>query len=69
LPIRIESFAAEQAVSTAALYPLAKAHGLSFADRACLALGIQEEAEVLTTEKKMAKTDIPVKVVLIRGSH
>jgi len=69
LPIRIDSFSASQAVATASLYPLAKPHGLSFADRACLALGIQENAEVLTTEKNMAKTDMPVRVMLIRGNH
>lgn len=69
LPIKVVAFGAEQAVATAALYPLVKAQGLSFADRACLALGIAQAADVLTTEKKMAEIDAPVKVVLIRESH
>ena len=69
LPISIVPFDVTQAVSTAALYPLVKSQGLSFADRACLNLGIQHGALVLTTDKTMAQTSAPVKVHLIRGEH
>jgi PIN domain nuclease of toxin-antitoxin system len=69
LPVSIIAFDIEQAVSTASLYPLTKPLGLSFADRACLALGIRSQAAVLTTEKKMAAVKAPVKVVLVRGQH
>jgi ribonuclease VapC len=69
LPITIVPFDVDQAVSTAALYPVVKPLGLSFADRACLNLGIRFDAVVLTTEKSMARTSAPVKVRLIRGEH
>jgi len=69
LPISIVPFDIEQAVSTAALYPLVKSGGLSFADRACLNLGIRHKAVVLTTDKNMTKTSAPVKIHLIRGEH
>lgn len=69
LPLSIVPFDVEQAVSTASLYPLTKPLGLSFADRACLALGIRLQAMVLTTEKKMAAAKLPLKVVLVRGQH
>ena len=69
LPISIVAFDIEQAVSTAALYPLVKPIGLSFADRACLNLAIRHNAVVLTTDKRMGETSAPVKVQLIRGKH
>jgi ribonuclease VapC len=69
LPISIVPFDVEQAVSTAALYPVVKALGLSFADRACLNLAIRHGAVVLTTDQRMAETAAPVKVSLIRGKH
>jgi ribonuclease VapC len=62
-------FDEEQAAASAALYPQAKEFGMSFADRACLALGIHLGAEVLSTEQKMGLLQLPVKVLLIRGRH
>jgi hypothetical protein len=62
-------FDAVQATASAALYPQTKEFGMSFADRACLALGIHRNAEVLTTEQKMGLLQILVKVLLIRGRH
>jgi PIN domain nuclease of toxin-antitoxin system len=44
-------------------------HGLSFADRACLALGIQRNRRVLTSEKRMALPVLSIKVKLIRNAH
>ena len=67
--LEIVPFDAEQAVSSAKLYPLTKPHGLSFADRVCLNLGIRLGAIVLTSEKSMAQTPVPAKVRLIRGEH
>jgi len=67
--LEIVPFDAEQAVAAAKLYPLTKPLGLSFADRACLNLGIRYGATVLTTEKSMSKTPAPVTVLLIRGKH
>jgi PIN domain nuclease of toxin-antitoxin system len=42
---------------------------MSFADRACLALGIQRRAVVLTSERKMGILTLPIKVKLIRNAH
>jgi PIN domain nuclease of toxin-antitoxin system len=57
---------------SAELYPQAKQHGLSLADRACLALGVQQNRKVLTSERRMGLVVLPIKVKLIRthdGRH
>jgi ribonuclease VapC len=40
--------------------------GLSLGDRACLALGIQEKATVVTADRAWANIAVPAKVFLIR---
>jgi PIN domain nuclease of toxin-antitoxin system len=62
LSLRIIPFDAEQAVASAALYPQTKPYGLSFADRACLSLGILHRLPVLTTEQAMGQVDVPIKI-------
>jgi ribonuclease VapC len=58
------------AEATAALYPQAKAHGLSFADRACLALGMQHAATVLTADSEWKRLGLSsLKIKLIRNAH
>lgn len=69
ISIRIMPFDEAQAVASAALYPKTKPHGLSFADRACLALAILHEIPVLTAEHDMALVDVPIKVRVIRKRH
>ena len=69
LNIDVVPFDDRLARATAMLYPTTKSHGLSFADRACLCLGIARDASVLTTERRMAEAQVPVKVKLIRGKH
>ena len=64
--IRIIPFDDAQAGLSASLYPTTKHLGLSFADRACLALGRHFNAEVLTSEARMGDAEIGVKVTLIR---
>jgi ribonuclease VapC len=54
------------AARTAELWPAGKPLGLSLADRACLALGMERGLAVLTAESKWAKADLPVVVKLIR---
>jgi len=54
---------------SADLYPQTKEYGLSMADRACLALGIQRNCKVLTSERRMALPSLPIKVKLIRHEH
>ncbi len=69
LAVEIVPFDEVQAAGTADLYPLGKPHGMSFADRACLALGVQRKLMVLTAERKMRLVTLPIKVKLIRNAH
>jgi ribonuclease VapC len=57
------------AEASAELYPLGKPHGMSFADRACLALAVQRKLTVLTAERRMSLVSLPIKVKLIRNAH
>lgn len=57
------------AEGSAALFLETKAHGMSFADRACLAPGLQRQFTVLTAERKMRISSIPIKVKLVGNAH
>ncbi len=68
LSIAIIPFDEALAAGCADLYPHAKQYGLSLADRACLALGIQRGCSVLTADSKWKKMSLPsIKVTLIRN--
>jgi len=69
LSISIIPFGERHAAAAAELYPQAKPHGLSFADRACIALGLEQRATVLTTYGKWKLLNIPLKLKLIRNDH
>ena len=69
LSIAIILFDETLAAMSAELYPQTKEHGLSLADRACLALGIQRNCKVLTSERRMALPSLSIKVKLIRNAH
>jgi ribonuclease VapC len=65
--LRIESFTEEDGVEAADLRPRSKSQGLSFGDRACLALAARFEVPAVTADKDW--TDLPevgVAVKLIR---
>ena len=62
-------FDVEHAVRAAEIYPTSKPHGLSFADRACMSLGLMLELPIVTAEEEMEKVDLPVKVKVIRKRH
>ena len=51
---------------TAELQPLVKISGLSLADRACIALGIQMKSPVYTADKAWAKLKLDCEIILIR---
>ena len=67
--INVIPFDATHAVQTAAIWREGKPLGLSFADRACVALGMMLELPILTTDADMASTDLPVDIKLIRKRH
>jgi PIN domain nuclease of toxin-antitoxin system len=62
----IEEFDTEQAVIAASLDEATKEHGLSFGDRACLALAKSKGLSVLTVNKIWKELDLGVEVQLIR---
>jgi ribonuclease VapC len=67
--IDIVPFDENQGMLAAELFGPTKEHGLSFADRACLALGLQRKCKVLTSERRMGLVQLPIKVKLIRNAH
>jgi ribonuclease VapC len=62
----VTPFDEQQAVAAARLWPMSRQLGLSFADRACLALGESLSAEVLTADTRMGMAELPVIVKVIR---
>jgi ribonuclease VapC len=66
LGITIIAFDLKQALITGALRSLTKSAGLSLGDRACLALGIQLNLPVLTTDRIWAQLDLPIQVQVLR---
>jgi len=70
LSIAIIPFDEALAAVSADLYPQTKQHGLSLADRACLALGIQRGCTVLTADSKWKRVSLSsIKVKVIRDAH
>jgi PIN domain nuclease of toxin-antitoxin system len=67
--IEIVPFDETLATVAGELFGPTKQHGLSFADRACLALGLQRKCKVLTSEGRMGLVKLPIKVKLIRNAH
>jgi len=59
-------FDAEQAAAVASLLPATRSLGLSFADRACLALGLARGATVVTADRPWMSLDIGVRIECIR---
>ena len=62
----VVAFDVDHAVRAAEIWPACKAGGLSFADRACLALGLVRGVPIVTGDNAMADTGLPVKVELFR---
>ncbi len=61
----IVNFSEDMAWEAARLKPLAKQHGLSLGDRACLALSIKLKVPAITADKQWAKLKL-CRVILIR---
>jgi PIN domain nuclease of toxin-antitoxin system len=66
LHIRIVEFSRFLAETTASLSVVGRPRGLSLGDRACLALGKQRQAPVVTADRAWRELDVGVEVVVIR---
>lgn len=60
------AFDTQQAIIAADFRKITKSLGLSFGDRACLALAKQKNWPVLTADKAWGKLDHGIKIILIR---
>lgn len=66
LGLDIVPFESTAAISAAALRPISRQFGLSFADRACLALAIADQTSAITADRVWSQLDVSCSVVLIR---
>jgi ribonuclease VapC len=66
--VDVVSFDSLHAADAAKLFGQTKDAGLSFADRACLALAIELDAALYTADKRLAEVDASIDIVLIRES-
>ena len=66
LAIPIVPVTREHAIMAAKLHPLTKQAGLSLGDRLCLALAIEQDAPVMTTDRAWASLPHGANVVVIR---
>jgi PIN domain nuclease of toxin-antitoxin system len=64
--VEIVPFDERHAVGAARLFATTRDNGLSFADRACLALAIQLKVALYTADNRLAETRAPIRIVLIR---
>jgi ribonuclease VapC len=63
LDCEVVDFTLERAWHTAQLRPLTRHQGLSLGDRACLALAIEHELPVMTTDRVWGEIDVGITVV------
>lgn len=66
LGLHIEAFTPAQAECCAALWSTTRQHGLSLADRACLALAQQHSASVLTADRAWTRLGLDLDIQLLR---
>jgi ribonuclease VapC len=66
--IEIVPFLAEDAVLAAGLITHSQKHGLSLADRACLALALRRNIPVFTADQVWSKLDLPIAIQQIRAN-
>ena len=66
LQLNVAPFDADHAHRAGLLRPATRGFGLSFGDRACLALGLSQAATILTCDREWAKIQIGQIVELLR---
>ena len=62
----LEPFTTVDAIEVGRLRPLTGSAGLSFADRACLALALRLDARAITADTAWTHVDVGVEVTQIR---
>lgn len=67
-PLRLDvaTFDENAAVSAGLLRPITRGAGLSFGDRACIALAGAIDAEAVTTDRAWGRVDVGVRMKLVR---
>lgn len=66
LQLAVIPFDTNQACLAASLWPAARPYGLSFADRCCLALGVNLGRTILTADRDWLSLDVGVSIEAIR---
>jgi PIN domain nuclease of toxin-antitoxin system len=66
LRLQVVPFDAAAAMAAGLLRPVTRGLGLSFGDRACLALASAASAQAVTTDRMWSKLEIGVEVVTVR---
>ena len=66
LGLELIAFTPAQALSAAMLRPVTRHLGLSLGDRACIALGLERAATVLTADAAWAGLEAPHQITVIR---
>lgn len=64
--LNVVPFDARMAVRTAELWSTGREFGLSFADRACLALGRECKAKVVTGDRRWKDAELGIAVIVFR---
>lgn len=68
LALNVLDFDRDLALQAGFLRKITTRRGLSLGDRACIALAMREKLPVMTADRVWTDLDLPVEVVLIRGS-
>lgn len=64
--VSFEPFTAQQAETAASLWPRTRNHGLSLADRACLALAMDKQLPVLTADRAWTGLAMGIEIRVVR---
>lgn len=64
--VTLEPFTAAQAEIAARLWEKTRQHGLSLADRACLALAAEKQAAVLTADRAWTDLELGIEIKALR---
>lgn len=65
--LEVVAFDLKHSVKAAEISEACRPHGLSFADRACLSLGLMLDKPVVTAEEQMVRADLDVEFKFIRN--